>query len=175
MYIRKAPDYAIEQLPEVRQQLEQRVNQEIETYAKQSSEQLGQQVDTFLENNKDSVGDLLKDGQDPEATAKMNSELKALFVRYLEEPGKDGGESIKTKLDHALEVLKKVEARMKRLATAKDLTPAEKNAKRAIAVLLKQIHDKRMEEGHEDGIAPKAVEQARTNVQAAVENENANR
>lgn len=168
-YIRKAPDYAIERLPEFREGLEGRVNREIETYAKSSSEQLGQQVDTFLENNKESVGTLLKDGQNPETTAKMNAELKALFVRYLDEPMPNGGESMKAKLDQALEVLNKVDARMTRLATAKDLTPAETNAKRAIAVLLKQIHEKRMDEGHEDAIAPKVIEGVRTNVQAAVE------
>lgn len=166
-YIRQAPDYAIKRMPEFRQEIEQRVNTSIETYAKQSSEQLGGEVDTFLQNNKESVGELLKDGQNPAATAKINAELKTLFVKYLDEPGPGGSESMKAKLDQALDVLKKVETRIKRLASAKDLTPSEKNAKRAIAVLLKTVHDKRVEEGHTDAIAPKMAEQARDAIQNA--------
>lgn len=168
-YFRQAPDYAIKRLPEFRQELEERVNTSIETYAKQSSEQLGGEVDKFLENNKEAVGTLIKDGQNPEATAKINAELKNVFVKYLDEPAPDG-ESMKAKLDKALDVLKKVEARTKRLAMAKDLNPAEKNAKKAIAVLLKTVHDKRVEEGQTDAIAPKMVDQARGQVQSAIEN-----
>ena len=158
-YIRQAPDYAKKQLPEYRQQIETRVNTEIDKYATQTSEQLGSELDKFLDQNKEAVGELLKNGQDPAATAKITGNMKELFVGYLNETPQ-GGESIKTKLDQALDILTRVDARMKRLATATDLTPSEKSAKRAIAILTRQIHTKRMEEGHEDAIAPKVIQQA---------------
>ena len=147
-YIRSAPDYALKELPGFRTQIEDRIQNDIETYAKQSSDRLGTEVDTFLEKNKESVGALIKDGQDPAATAKMTGEMRALFVRYLSETNA-GGESLKAKLDGSLDALKRAETRMARLATAKDLTPQEKNAKRAIAVLLRTVHMKRMETGGE--------------------------
>ena len=166
--IRQAPDYAMKQLPEFRQQLTSEVTTEVERYAKESSEQLGGHVDKFLEENKEAVSQLILDGGHYDATVQINRELKKLLVAQLEQPTPDG-ESIKAKLDHSLDTLNKVEARMKRLATAKDLTPAEKHAKRAIAVLLKTVHDKRVEEGHEDGIAPKLVSQAGEAVKTVVE------
>lgn len=172
--LRQAPDYALKELPNIRTQVEERVNTDVERYAKASAEQLGGEVDKFLENNKESVGQLLKDGQDPAATAKINGELKAVFVRYLDEPA-GGGESMKAKLDEALKMLRQVEGRMKRLATAKDLTPKEQNAKRAIAVLMKTVTQKRLAEGHLDAPGPKAVREAGQRVRGAVEQASANR
>ena len=172
--LRQAPDYALKELPNIRTEVENRVSTDIERYAKESSERLGGEVDKFLENNKESVGQLIKDGQDPTATAKINSELKAVFVRYLDEPA-GGGESMKAKLDAALKMLKQVESRMKRLASAKDLTPKEQNAKRAIAVLMKTVTQKRLAEGHLEAPGPKAVREAGQRVRGAVEQAAANR
>ncbi len=173
-YIRQAPDYALKELPNFRTGIQGRVDTEIKTYAKSSSERLGGEVDKFLEANKEGVGEMLKNGNDPAAAAKINAGLKEVFVKYLDEPipGPNGapGESAKAKLDGALDILTKVEARMKRLATAKDLTVAEQNAKRAIAVLLKTVEEKRVEEGRTEAIAPAAIEGARARVGEAVTN-----
>ena len=168
-YIRQAPDYVLKELPNYRQQIQTRANDAIAKYAKDSSERLSTQIDEFLEKNKDSVGALIKNGQDPTATAKINEELKGVFVKYLEDTSA-GGESLKAKLDQALTLLTQANERMNRLATSKSLTPQEQNARRAIAVLLKQIDLKRIEEGRTDAIAPKAIEDARGPVTDAVNN-----
>lgn len=168
-YIRQAPDYVLKELPSYRQDLQKRANDAIEKYAKESSVRLETQIDSFLENNKESVGALIKNGQDPAATAKINEELKGVFVKYLEDTSA-GGESLKSKLDQSLDLLKKADELMSRLATSKNLTPQEQNAKRAIAVLLKQIDLKRIEEGRTDAIAPTAIENARGPVTDAVNN-----
>ena len=68
-----------------------------------------------------------------------------------------------------------VQARMKRLATAKDLTPAEQNAKRAIGVLMKTVVAKRTEEGLTGAVAPDAVRQAGEQIRGAVQGAAQNR
>lgn len=156
-YIRKAPDYALEQLPKFRQQIQTEVDNSIQKYAKESGDQLSAQIDKFLEENKEPVGELLKQGQDPKATEEINAKLKELFVQYMETT-QVGGETLKAKLDSSLEMLNKVDARMKRLAEAKDLSPQEQSAKRAIAVLLKTVNDKRVEEGKTEPLAKDAAD-----------------
>ena len=165
-YIRQAPDYALEQLPQIRTQIQNRVETEVQNYAEKSSEQFGAQMDTFLEQNKEEVGELLKNGNDPAATAKIAEGLKAEFVKYLSTT-QVNGETLKAKLDAALGTLDKAQARLKRLATAKDLTPQEQSAKRAIAVLLSTVDQKRAEFNGGEPLATEPMAQAREALQRA--------
>ncbi|MER3496232.1 MAG: hypothetical protein C4320_05175 [Armatimonadota bacterium] len=172
-YIRQAPDYVLKELPMYRQQIQERANQEIERFAKESADRLATQVDKFLDEQKDAVAALIKDGQDPAATAKITSGLKSAFVAFLDET-QAGGESLKSKLDQALDLLTKVEARMNRLANGKSLEPQELSAKRAIAVLMRTIDEKRMEEGRTEAIAPQMVEEARRRIEDAANSARSN-
>lgn len=156
VYIRQVPDYALKELPNYRSELESRVTTEVEKYAKESSERLGTSLDGFLDTNKDAVGQLIRDGADPAATAKIASSMRELFIEYVESTPA-GGESLKTKLDAALVALNKADAKMARLATAKNLTPQEVRAKRAIAILLRQVALKRTEEGRTEPLVKEAI------------------
>lgn len=155
-YIRQVPDYALKELPNYRTELEARVTTEVERYAKESSDRLGAALDEFLETNKESVGELIDKGSDPTATAEITRAMRKMFVEYVESTPA-GGESLKAKLNAALVTLNKADAKMARLATAKNLTPSEVRAKRAVAILLRQIAVKRIEEGRTAPLATEAI------------------
>lgn len=143
--IEKVPDYAKQQLPELRTQLEDRLATEFEQYAKETSNQLDKALDEYLETNKADFQTVMLSGSDPELAKQMTSGIHTLFVDYLAE--KNGEEeSIKEKIDEALKALTEIRAMMHKLAANKDLTPAEKKTRRAIAVLMTTIDEKKAED-----------------------------
>lgn len=165
-YIRQAPDLAMRELPNFRERIQTQVNDDIAKYAKEGSARLETQFDAFLENNKEPVGALIKNAQDPAATEKIASALKEEFVKFLD-TAPDGKESLKAKLDATLSNMEKIQARMARLARNKALLPQEKSARRAIAILMRTIDQKRVEEGKTEPIAPAAMNQAAEQIRGA--------
>jgi hypothetical protein len=142
--IQKAPDYVMEQLPDYRSQIEGRLEQELRKYLNDTSTQLSTELDQFLTANQSQLGTVILNGQDPQATQELAAHLRQLFVSYLAEKP-DGGESIQEKLDKSLESLGKIKAMTAKLAVGKNLTEPEKKTRRAIAVLLTTIDQKKAE------------------------------
>lgn len=143
--IEKVPDYAKEQLPELRTQLEDRLAEEFGKYAKETSDQLDAALDEYLEKNKSDFQTIMLAGSDPELAKEMTAGMHKLFVDYLSE--KNGEEeSIKEKIDEALKALTEIRTMMQKLAANKNLTPAEKKTRRAIAVLMTTIDEKKAED-----------------------------
>jgi len=144
--ISQAPDYVLKHVPDYRKDIEHRINDQFTTFAASTNDKFGLAVDKFLDTNKDAVAALLQNGNDPVATKTLVNKLNELFHEHLK-MALVGGESIQQKLDGSLDSLAKVDQRMKRLATGKNLTPSEQSARRAIAVMLKTIDDKKAEKG----------------------------
>lgn len=137
-YIEKTPDYALAELPKYRQQLADKVEQDLTKYCTDSSKQLSDKVDSLLEEHKDHIKGMLDSGNDPAAVKQVGDDMKQMFQQYIREKPASG-ESVGEQIDKALESLMDVQKRIHRLATAKDLTPQEVKARHAIAVLTQGI------------------------------------
>lgn len=134
------PDQAIEQMPSFRESLEAKVEEDLRSYSTQSSEEMGKNLDHFLDSHKDQIGTVMEVGGDRKALQAMGPDLEKEMMSYLEVAPAGGGESIKTKLDKSLEMLRVVKAKTNRLASAKDLTTEELKARRAIAIISRTAH-----------------------------------
>ena len=143
--IEKAPDYVMTELPGYRNQLEDRLEQEFKKYTDDTSTQLSSELDQFLTGNKDQFKTVMLSGQDPQATRALSANLRELFISYLAEKP-TGEESIQEKLDKSLEALSKIKAMTTKLAVGKSLTDPEKKTRRAIAVLMTTIDQKKAED-----------------------------
>lgn len=137
-FIAKIPDSALEELPKYRMQLADRVEADLNKYCQETSTQLGSALDTYLDTNKDQVKGLLTSGNDPAQVKQVGDGLKQTLMTYIREKPANG-EAVGTQIDKALESLLDVQKRVHRLATATDLTPLEKKARHAIAVMTQGI------------------------------------
>lgn len=164
--IRKAPDEVISRLPEYRKQLETRVDQTVRQQAEQGATQLNKQLDDFLTAHKDEVGQLLKNGQDPAKVEQLGEELDKSLTEFLTTT-KVGDTTIQEKLDNTLVTLKQVSARTAKLAGNTGLTPSEKQARHAIAMLMRRINAAQAAEPN--AIKPIDVEGIKNQANQAVE------
>ncbi len=162
MMIRKAPDEIISRMPEYRKGLEDRVESDLRAQASSGSDELSKNLESFLTAHKDSVGALIKDGQDSAATELMGVQLEAQFRTFLHDV-KVGGTSIDEKLSETLSTLRQVQARTARLAGNKGLTPSEKSARHAVAMLMHRIG-----QAKDDGVVASA-QNAVVNVGTAIQ------
>jgi hypothetical protein len=136
--IRQVPDYAIEQLPGYREQVEQKLETQFLAYCEDTSDELSKSMDDFLAANQDSFEQIMLTGTDEQETNALAENLRVMFVDYLQNES-DGGETISYKLNEALNSLHEIERKTTRLATASDLTPQEQKTRKAIAVMLSTI------------------------------------
>ena len=136
-WLGQLPDFALKQIPIARQEIEASIEKTLNEHAKLTSSQIEKHLDLFLEASKDDIKTVLKDGQSLETVRHLGPHLEKEMLSYLK-TREAGQESLQDKFDHALADLDKVAARVERLAKATDLTPEERRARRAIAVLLKK-------------------------------------
>ena len=141
--IAQIPDIALGKIPEYREALEDKVEADFTEFAHSTSAQLGKHLDSFLAAHVVQIKALLDSAKDPEKLKALGPDLENEILEYLKEKP-DEGESIKDKIDKSLDALKKMEGQMDRLANATDLTPQEKKARRAIAIIAKTV-DKNIE------------------------------
>ena len=138
LMIRKAPDEVIARLPEYRKELETRVDKTVRDQAQQGATQLDKQLDEFLTTHKEEVGQLLLNGQDPAKVEQFGNELDKSFTDFMTTQ-KIGDTTIQEKLDSTLVALKQVSTRTAKLAGNKDLNPSERQARHAVAMLMRRI------------------------------------
>jgi len=136
-WLGQLPDFALKQIPIARIEIESRIEKTLTDNARLTSSQIEKHIDLFLEASKDDIKTVLKDSQNIETVRQLGPQLEKEMLSYLK-AREAGQESLQDKFDHALADLDKVAARVERLAKATDLTPEEKRARRAIAVLLKK-------------------------------------
>ncbi|MDX1934335.1 MAG: hypothetical protein SFU56_17165 [Capsulimonadales bacterium] len=137
------PDYAKQQLPLYRQQLEQQIDTDLQRYLREHTGELDRMTDEVLEENRETVSALLKDGKDPAIVRELGNDLQEKMLQTLNEVSV-GGETLTAKLDASLSRLTELETRMTRLAANRNLTPSEKKARRAIALLASRVEKARL-------------------------------
>lgn len=138
--IEQMPDYAIKQMPEYRQRLEDQIVGDITGYAAENAPKLGEHLEDFLTSHKDEVKQLIDDGQNPAITDRVGAQLEQELMASLKETDAGGGETYREKLDKSLASLQDIHKKMDRLAAGKNLTPAEMKTRRAIAILASKIN-----------------------------------
>ena len=136
--IRRAPDYALERLPEFRASLEQRVEDDLRSHAKTTSDQLTKDLGDFLASHKNEVEAMLSEPNKPGVADTMGAALEDEFRTYLAEQP-IAGETIKSRLDKTLKAMDDVEVHTTRLALNQGLTAEEQKTRRAIAILMRRI------------------------------------
>lgn len=138
------PDYALKQIPIYREQLETKVEADLEQYLTNNTPQLEGLVDDLLTAHKDEIKQVLADGKDPAVAKALGDAMEKEMMAKLAQI-QINGESLQNKIGQSLDTLLKMQARIHRLATAKDLTPQEVKARRAIAILTQTVESKRAE------------------------------
>ena len=138
------PDYALKQMPLYREQLETQVEGDLKQYLTQNTPQLEGYMDDLLTAHKDEIKQILTDSKDPNVVKALGDVMEQEMMKKLAET-QVNGESLQGKIGQSLDALQKMESKMHRLATAKDLTPQEKKARRAIAILTHTVEQKRTE------------------------------
>lgn len=137
--IAQAPDYAMQQMPVYRQNLEDQFDKDLTTNLAAGSDQLDKNMDDYMHTHKDEVKSVLASGADPAAVKSLGDGVTQEFLSSLKTT-QVNGESIQSKFDSSLEALTAVQKKMDRLANARDLTPQEKKTRHAIAIMTKTIN-----------------------------------
>lgn len=141
-FIKQVPGLAKEQLPIVRENVENTLESEIEKLATDTSDQLDQALSTFLIEKQDDFKTIILAGQDKETTDEVAAAMRNMFIAYLSE-SHNGEESIQEKLDKSLISLKEIENKTHRLAYGKSLDGVELKTRRAIACLFGTVSENR--------------------------------
>ncbi len=137
--IEQLPDYAIKQIPQYRAALESQVENDMTKYFTSSSKELGDSFDDLLSAHKDSIGQMLKDGKDPQAMKQVGDALEQELTKYVTTAAVNG-ETLSTKLDSTYDSLTQINKRMAKLAANQNLTTNEKKARRAIGILTRTVN-----------------------------------
>lgn len=132
------PDKVLESLPEYRQNLQTKIVDSMRTYAEQTSTDMGEQLDAYLEAHGDSIADLLKTADDPEAGQEFAKAISEQILGYLDHKTPDG-ESLREKLDISLIALQGVQNHVAYLAKSDTLNKHEQNQRRVIAILVRTV------------------------------------
>lgn len=159
--MQQLPDYAIAQLPTFRQEFENRFKEQVEGYCKASTEKLSANLDEYIAENKNDIKAVLAASKDPDAVKALGPSIREEVLAYIQEAPAQGGESIGDQIAESLKQLKSAEQRLDRLATAKNLTPAEKKTRRAIAIIAHTIN--------KENIQPLPVEKLKEMKEAVTE------
>jgi hypothetical protein len=136
------PDYALKEMPRYREQIEDQAEGQMQRYFTQAASRMDGQMDDFLAAHHDQIKEVLAGGQDPATAHELGAALQKEFLGYVN-AASINGETLGSKLDQSLATLQQVRRRMDRLADNKGLTPQEKKARRAIALLSQSVEEKR--------------------------------
>ncbi len=132
------PDKVLESLPDYRQNLQNKIVASMQTYAGQTFSDMGEQLDAYLEAHGDSIADLLKTADDPEAGQEFAKAISEQILGYLDHKTPDG-ESLREKLDLSLIALQGVQSHVAYLAKSDTLNKHEQNQRRVIAILVRTV------------------------------------
>ncbi len=162
--IRRAPDYALEHMPEFRKSIEDQVEADLRAHAKTTSDHLIKELEEFLVLHKTQVEAMLSEPNKPAVADEMGAALEDQFRTYLSEQAV-AGETIQSRLDKTLKAMDEVERRTTRLVMNKNLTPTEQKTRRAIAILMRRI-DQAKEASPEQTLDPAAIKDAVDKIKA---------
>lgn len=130
------PDAMLKRMPDLREQLEHRIEAQLQNYARMTVSSLEPQFDEFLTTHKDDINTFLESSQNlDELRADLSADFDKLLHDYLA-TSSDGQESLLEKLEQSKVLLNRIADQTQRLAHDQDLNEREKQTRRAIAVLL---------------------------------------
>lgn len=142
------PDHLLRELPIRREELEDKLEQAFKEHCSTTSQQLGKHLDDFLQAHGVQIRTLLNTAENkPEQIQALGPDLEQEILRYLsDKSGED--ESLKDKIDQAHASLEKAERQVDRIAQGANLTPQEKKARHAIAIIARSAeqHTKQLEQ-----------------------------
>jgi hypothetical protein len=98
------------------------------------ADKLGEQLDSFLVENAADVREFLAAAEEPEKIQALAEQMGEEFIASLD-IAPDGGETLNDKIRTTLVGLERIEGQLRRLAEGKNLTPAEQDQRRAIAMV----------------------------------------
>lgn len=133
-YLHTLPDTLIAKMPDIRQEMERHLLNYARVECQRHAESLGEQLDQFLTDNAGEVKEFLAAAEEPEKLQALAEQLGEEFIATLE-IAPDGRESLNDKIQTTLVGLEKIEEQLRRLAEGKNLTPAERDQRRAIAMV----------------------------------------
>lgn len=136
--VARIPDVVIEKMPEWRTQIEDQVEITLTEHLKEHSVQFGKRLDLFLADNQQQIGELLNSANDKDKLRVVMTSIEQDVLSFMDEKF-DEKESIREKLNGALEKLTHMQGQMDRLANGNDLTPQEKKTRRAIAIIAQKV------------------------------------
>ncbi len=133
--ISQVPDQVIGQMPSFRESLEKKFNDDLSTYADDSSKNLDAQMSDYLAAHKDEVKTALTDQNNVGAIHELGAGLSSQFMESLKTTT-DGGETLQAKMDDSLTDLKSIKSKLDHLANDKNLSPDDKRTRHMIALLV---------------------------------------
>jgi hypothetical protein len=136
--VAKIPDTVIQKMPEWREQIETKLEDTLTDNLRDQAANFGKHLDAFLTDHQQQIGELLNAANDKDKLRVVMSDIEKDMLAFLGE-STNGKESIKQKIDQALQTMTRMEKMMDRLANANDLTPQEKKTRRTIAIITQKI------------------------------------
>ncbi|MGY8675171.1 MAG: hypothetical protein ACKVHO_21560 [Verrucomicrobiia bacterium] len=151
--VRSLPDYALGQIPQYRETFEDNVVGNLDFHAQTTSKHLDNLLKAFFKGNEPEIKQFLEATEEEPIGEIFKEEVLAAILDYLRSVPPNG-EPITEKFDKSLLVLKQAETKLDYLAVGKDLSPAEKKTRYALAVvgdaIIDQLHALKMQKAVED-------------------------
>ncbi len=135
--IHEVPDYLIGELPVYRKELQQSLEAEYEAYCNSLSKDMGDQLDRLIDDHQAEIKTLLENASDRDAIRKTLPDFDRVIAESMKNDAE--GQALRQHIDEWAAALKEVENRMDRLANGSNLTPEERKARYALALLSKVI------------------------------------
>ncbi|MGB0581358.1 MAG: hypothetical protein ACPGVU_16790 [Limisphaerales bacterium] len=142
--IEELPEHFLKEIPRYRQSLEDTVVTATRTQMQGVAGNLDEHLNAFMDTHQKDIKKMLSSTDEVEVTEALKESLADDVVEFLNTVPPNG-ESVTERIAKSLEVLSKAEAVVDRLAQNKNLSPAEKKTRYALAVLAGSISEK----GHE--------------------------
>jgi len=139
--IQGLPEHFLKEIPRYRQDLEDTVVTASRTQMQGVADDLDEHLNAFMVEHKEDINKMLTSSDEVEVTEALKEALTDDVVEFLNTVPPNG-ESVVQRIGNTLQVLKKAEAVVDRLAKNQDLSPTEKKTRYALAVLASSIVDK---------------------------------
>ena len=137
--MQELPEYAMNQIPRLRENLEDRILAQVSNYSRITASELETYLDQFLTEHKDEINRFLNSSQDiDDLRASIGSDFGEMLKQYLDTKVANENFTLMEQLDLTVNQLNEIADRVRHLAENENLTEEEQRTRRAIAVLLQR-------------------------------------
>jgi len=131
--IHDAPDLLIHEIPAFRQQMQETLAGDCQTYCIALTKEFGTRMDQYIDAHQSEIHTLLENASDRDAIRKALPDFDKYVTDTLLKNSE--GQAAKDHIDAWETALNEVDKRVDRLANAQDLSPEELKARHALAIL----------------------------------------